>query len=123
MAETRTALAQAKDQYQKAKVVSDQAFTLCQELGKVVTDLKRRLGEEVFADPQPGDRFTEMYAFWLYVIAREDDEIIVMHASAPCSFPEDGTIERLPVSEFKDRFYYAYFLDGGNNVSGWLDGR
>lgn len=116
-------MAQVKEKYEEAKAVSEKSFTHCQELGKIVTDLKRELNEEAFADPQPGDRFTEMYAFWLYVIARDGDEVTVIHASAPCTFPKDGTIERLPVSEFKDRFYYAYFLDGGNNVSGWLDGR
>lgn len=120
---TKTALEHAEEQYQKALAEKEQAFRSCEAAAKIVADLKAQRNEEAFKDPQPGDRFTEMYAFWLYVLDRNGVQVTVMYASAPCQFPEDGIVEKLPVSQFKERFDYTYLVDRGNNVSGWLTNR
>lgn len=83
--------------------------------------------EEIMADPQPGDRFHEYYAFWCYVVARDGERVTIMHASAPCSFPEDGTVETMTVEELRAKFRYEtmqrYYVGGagrGHNVDGWI---
>ncbi|MFA5558183.1 MAG: hypothetical protein WDA59_01805 [Methanofastidiosum sp.] len=83
---------------------------------------------EAFANPQIGDRFTEMYCFWMYVIARRDDKVITMEASSPCTFPDDGKMNVYSLEDFQKRFsygstsgYWVSFVDHNNNVEGWLE--
>lgn len=84
--------------------------------------------EAIMADPQPGDRFHEMYNFWGYVLEREGDQVTLITASPPCTFPEDGVIEVLLLDEFRRKFSYdgipGYYVGGGgrgHDVAGWLD--
>lgn len=86
--------------------------------------------DEIMADPQPGDLFQEMYAFWCYVVARNGDQVTIMHASPPCTFPEDGTVETMSVPELRAKFAYesmpGYFVAGagrGHDVAGWLEAK
>jgi hypothetical protein len=80
-----------------------------------------------FADPQVGDRFHEQYSFWVYVVAREGDQVTTMEASPPCTFPDDARVWTGTVEELRKRFFcgsldYSVVLeDRGNNVGGWLD--
>lgn len=81
-----------------------------------------------FDNPQVGDRFTEMYSFWLYVVGRKEDKVATLEASPPCTFPEDGKLKIQTVEEFKKRFAYGSidgyslrFAGGGHNVEGWLE--
>lgn len=78
--------------------------------------------------PRPGDRFTEMYSFWLYILEVNGDEITYMEASAPCTLPKDGTVRTSSLDEFRERFsyqgidgYWITFVDHDNNVAGWKD--
>lgn len=83
--------------------------------------------EEAMADPRVGDRFTEMYAFWVYVTAIDGDQIVTLEASGPCTFPDDGKQRVQTRDEFRKRFGYGtqpgswVTLAGrGHDVSGWL---
>jgi hypothetical protein len=49
---------------------------------------------EALKDPQVGDRFHEMYSFWLFILAVT---------------PNDKS--------------YLLLADRGNNVAGWLEGK
>lgn len=81
---------------------------------------------EAMNDPQPGDRYTEMYAFYLYVLKRDGGMITFMEANPPCKIPRDGKVGRLPADEFRKRYaygsipgYWVRLLDRGNDVTGW----
>jgi hypothetical protein len=67
-----------------------------------------------------GDRFTEMYAFWMYILKVTKNYIYTINASAPCTFPDDGKVEKLTRKEFLTKFYFVYLVDRGNDVNGWL---
>jgi len=92
-----------------------------------VPDLGKEATALAFRDPQPGDRFTEMFAFWLYVIGRDGERVATLEANPPCTLPEDGQLRWQSLSEFRERFayrtipgYWVRFVDSGNNVAGWL---
>ena len=77
-------------------------------------------------DPQPGDRYTEMYKFYLYVLAREGNMVTFMEVNPPCRIPHDGKVGRLPTDEFPKRYaygsipgYWVSLLDRGYDVTGW----
>ncbi len=83
---------------------------------------------EAMNDPQVGDRFHEMYSFFVYVVFREKDKIVTLEASPPCTLPEDGTLKSQTVQQFQERFsygtidgYWVSLCDRGNNVEGWMD--
>lgn len=85
------------------------------------------LTEQAFMDPQIGDRFHEMYSFWVYVVARTGNYITTMEASPPCEFPKDGKVQSYLLEDFRKRFsyesipgYWVALRDRGNDVSGWL---
>lgn len=76
--------------------------------------------------PRVGDRFSEMFSFWVYVIGIEGDKITIIEASPPCELPKDGKISTTTLSEFRKRFsygaipgYWVRYVDGDNNVEGW----
>lgn len=104
-----------------------------------------RATAEAFADPQPGDRFHEMYSWWVVVVAVGPDGVKVMRGIGPTNvalgqFP-DGEL----VQPFADRagvcwyataddFRAAYGYRSGHpgytvmladrgkvDVTGWLD--
>ena len=86
----------------------------------------KRQTEEALADPRVGDRFGEMYTFWLYVVARDGDEVTTLEASGPCIFPDDGEARAYSIAEFRDRFTdsagpWVLLCDRGRDVAGWLE--
>lgn len=81
---------------------------------------------EAMNSPMPGDRFTEMFSFYVYVLKRDGDMITFMECNAPCELPKDGKVKRLPLDSFKKRYAYGTIpgysirlCDRGNNVEGW----
>lgn len=87
--------------------------------------------DEAFADPQVGDRFTEMLSFWVYVIARDDESFGVawIELHPPCDAPKDGKSYVGSVDAFRQRFaygsrpgYWVHLHDRGNDVAGWFRG-
>ena len=86
---------------------------------------QQRLTLEALADPQVGDRFHEMYSYWLYVVAVEGDEVTTLEASAPCTFPDDGKRWIGTREAYRQRFDtcagpWIMLADRGNDVEGWL---
>lgn len=84
--------------------------------------------EQIMVDPQPGDRFHEMYAFWCYVLERDDDVITFITLSPPGTLPEDGEVQTLPLDKFRRYFSYStgigYWVEGagrGHPVAGWIE--
>lgn len=63
---------------------------------------------EHFENPLKGDRFHEMYSFWVYVWDILSDGTIITHeASPPCELPKDAKIVSYPNKEaFRKRFEY-----------------
>ena len=91
-------------------------------------DPQKDATHEAMATPAIGDRFHEMYSFWMYVVAVEGDTVTTMEASPPCEFPKDATVRVQSVAEFQARFrynsiddYWIRLADRGNDVSGWLE--
>lgn len=66
-----------------------------------------------------GDRFTENYCFWLYIIKTLPTYVTIIYASAPCIFPDDGKIEQITKKEFIEKFYYVYLVDRFNKFEHW----
>lgn len=83
---------------------------------------------EAMDDPQVGDRFAEMYSFWVYVVYRDEDCVVTMEGSPPTTFPDEGELRVYSVEEMKERFgykgggdYWVRLVDRGNNVVGWYE--
>ena len=90
---------------------------------------EKQATDAMMADPRVGDRFTEMYAFWMYVVARDGERVVTMQANPPCTLPDDGTLrEFATVDDFKAAYAYGNKPDAGywireagwvHNVEGW----
>lgn len=63
--------------------------------------------EQAVNDPQPGDRFTEMYTFHLYVVERKGDYVTTIECGAPATLPDDGIIRTQSLECFKKRLSYG----------------
>lgn len=61
-----------------------------------------------FADPKPGMRFTEMFAFWVHVVeVRDDGTVVVEEYSPPCKVPDDARRIRFRcVGHFREKYAY-----------------
>lgn len=90
-------------------------------------DPHKQATHEAIKDPQVGDRFSEMYNFWVYVVYRDRDTVVTMEGSPPCEFPNNSA-KTYTLDEFNKRFHYAspkldnYWIrlvDRNNNVEGW----
>ena len=82
--------------------------------------------EQAMNEPRPGDVFSEMYAFYVYVLERHGDLVVFMEANPPCTLPVDGKIGTLPLDEFKSRYAYetipgysVRLFSRDKDVSGW----
>ena len=75
---------------------------------------RTRATAEAFADPQPGDEFTEFYSFWVVVVERDGDHVTWLVAKPPATLPQDGARFVGTVAEFGDTFAYkgipGYFV-------------
>lgn len=70
-----------------------------------------KLSQEALNDPKPGDYWHEMYSWHMYVVDVEETDkvkiITTINASAPCTFPNDGKIEKRTIAEFKAWLSYG----------------
>jgi hypothetical protein len=81
---------------------------------------------EAFDAPRVGDRFQEMYTFWLYVVAIEP-KVVVLRGSAPITFPDGAErVEYDTVEDFRKAYaygsipgYWVRLTDRDNDVTGW----
>jgi hypothetical protein len=94
-------------------------------------ELLYRETNEAMDDPRPGDRYQEMYSFWMYVVAvRSDGAIIVAEGSPPVTFPQQATFRGFGNADaFRRHYSYngntpGYFVrlaSRDENVTGWLE--
>lgn len=88
-------------------------------------DVMKSATIEALGDPRPGDRYHEMYSFWLYVVAVDGDAVVTLEACALCTFPDDGKQKTQSRQEFRDRMMgqfgspWVLLADRDNNVEGW----
>lgn len=83
---------------------------------------------DALRNPQVGDRFHEMYSWWVYVVAVDADQVVTMLCGAPCTFPDDAEMRVQTKAEFLKSGTYpsmpdkpcAHLADRGNDVSGWV---
>lgn len=79
--------------------------------------------------PKVGDRFHEMYSWWMYVVEVTDHHVVTLAANAPCTFPDDGRAKRWTRTEFVTGNCYrgmpdvpvVMLAERDNRVTGWLD--
>jgi hypothetical protein len=92
--------------------------------------MSSNLTHKAMMNPKVGDRFEEFYTHWVYVIKVTRLFVWTMSASVPCTFPQDGKLEKRTKTDF--RKYYSYhnslenkywvsLCDRGNNTDGWMD--
>lgn len=81
---------------------------------------------EAICNPQVGDYFWKMATFRLFVVAVEDDIVVTLEATPPCTLPGDGLLRRQTRDEFKERLsynsipgYWVRLVRRGCNVEGW----
>lgn len=70
---------------------------------------------QIMSDPQPGDWFQEMYSYWGYVVHRDGDNVVIMSASPPCTFPQDARVMKCTLAQM--RTYFAYDSEDGHWVT------
>jgi hypothetical protein len=85
---------------------------------------------DAMSDPQVGDRFHDMYTFWVYVVDAGSESVTTYEASGhPSQFPDvGGKLRFFPTRQaFRASYQYGsipgYFVrlsDRGNDVSGWV---
>ena len=102
-----------------------------------------RLTAEAFADPRPGDRFHEMFSWWVVVLSVGGDGVKVMCGGGPVNlrrgrFPDGEVVDPFPeraevrwyatADDFRaaNRYgsidgYTAMLAGRGLDVSGWLE--
>lgn len=88
---------------------------------------KQRATMDALLDPQIGDRFTELFSFWVYVVFRDASVVWYVEGNPPITFPEEGTLVKTTVDKFVDRFTYdsnkedswLRLVDRECNVKGW----
>jgi len=68
---------------------------------------RERMTHEAMTEPRIGDRFTEMYSFWLYIVGISKTHVMSIEAGAPCILPDDGKVVISTKEEFAKRFEYS----------------
>ena len=84
--------------------------------------------DEAFNNPRVGDRFSETYSFYVYVLEVKKNTIVTLEAHPPCALPEEGKVLIQTPEQFRERFAYGSMLgysvtlvDRDNAVKGWLE--
>lgn len=84
--------------------------------------------KHAFKNPKVGDRFQEMYSYWVYVVAVHNEWVGIMEASPPCELPKDGKVSFMTKEDFREKYAYGHgnpgysirFCDHDNDVKGWV---
>lgn len=97
-------------------------------MSEISWEERQRETAEAMADPQLGDRFTEMHSYWVYVVDLGVESVTTLEAGAPCSFPDDGEVRVFASrAEFRSRYayggghpgYWVKLAGRGHDVTGW----
>ena len=86
------------------------------------------LTAEMVQDPRAGDRLTEMYAAFVYVLFAGANLVVWVSANPPCRLPDDATIHVGTPKDWRAwcsygssfGHYWLRGLDRDNDVDGWL---
>lgn len=70
---------------------------------------------EALRDPQPGDLFHEMFSWWMVVVHREGERVVVGTLSPPGSMPDN-----LKWREFGALVAYQHAYSYGTIPGSWL---
>lgn len=102
------------------------------KLRGVSVDERKAATTEAFASPAVGDVYSEMYSYWVFVVAVDPSRIAVLEASGPCELPRDGKLRVFyshddfrKVFTYKSRSNLGYWVmldERGANVEGWFAG-
>lgn len=84
---------------------------------------------EAFDDPRVGDRFHELYSFWVYVVHVDGEYVATVEASPPCDLPTGGKLRHFPSREaFRAAYryetnprYWVHLAGRGKQVRGWYE--
>lgn len=69
----------------------------------------KRATAEAFADPRPGDRFHEMYSWWMVVVTVAADGVKVMAGSGPTNLTRGRFPDGEMVEPFAERAQVRWF--------------
>lgn len=80
--------------------------------------MNKRDETELFLEkPKVGDRYTEFYCFWGYVLFVSPFILITIESVAPCEFPKDGNIVIYTRKSFKSHFFSWYVDNSKKDIS------
>lgn len=97
----------------------------------MVNDDPRARTADAFANPEVGDRFHEMWSYWVYVIGIDGDQVTTFESGYhPSQHPTQGERKIYPTREaFRRHFaygtipgYWVTLQRRGCDVASWLDG-
>jgi hypothetical protein len=61
---------------------------------------------EALREPRVGDRFHEMYSFWMFVVELTPTHVVTMVGIPPVTFPDEATVEIRTREDFVDHYTY-----------------
>ena len=73
-------------------------------------------------DPQVGDRFHDMYSWWVYIVHRDESGVVTLEG---LDFPNNAKARVMSHAQFKDRFLgstgrpWVRLASRGDDVRGW----
>lgn len=83
---------------------------------------------EAFRYPQVGDYFTEIYAYYFFVLEVTTTRVLIMEVFPPCTIPEEGKLTVLSRVGYRSRFaygtqpgYWVRLIRRGVDVTGWRE--
>jgi hypothetical protein len=88
-------------------------------------DLTRRQDQktaEAFADPRPGDRFTEMFSWWLVVVSVGPEGVKVMSGSGPTNLERGRFSDGEIVEPFPERAEVCWYATAEDFRADWAYG-
>ena len=102
--------------------------TVVREATEWPQDLNKSRTKRWMDEPKIGMMFSEMYNFWMVVIHRLADGIVVMELSPPGALPDNGTVRVFETEdEFREHYSYGdiegYWIRASKmtKVDGWYD--
>ena len=84
-------------------------------------------------DPKPGDHWTEMFNWDLFVVGRDGDTVLTLEATRPSTFPNGAKPTVRTLTDFSNHLSYktngynlpkgtwARCIERGRDVTGWQE--
>lgn len=80
---------------------------------------EERLEESARLNPAVGDRWTEMYSTWCYVIDVTETFVTIQWQGAPYTFPADAIKKTMTREEWGKDTNHPTLAGRGHDVAGW----